>query len=51
MDKDEALERLESWESYYNKISNRTTEAYLNLLNSMRADYEKAGESEKCREN
>lgn len=48
MDKDEALERLESWESYYNKISNRTTEAYLNLLNSMRADYEKANESEKC---
>lgn len=44
----EALERIPVWEDMYEKISNRTTIAYLNMLNSMRIDYEAVKDSEKC---
>lgn len=45
------LERIEAWEDMYAKIYNRTTMAYLQLLNSMRIDYEALGSEyeEKCR--
>ena len=39
----ETLERIAQWEELYEKIENRTTVAYLNLLNSMRFDYEQVG--------
>lgn len=45
------LERIEAWEDMYVKIYDRTTMAYLQLLNSMRIDYEALGNEyeEKCR--
>ena len=43
------LKRIEEWESLYNRVLDRTTPAYLNLLNSMRDDYEKVGDEEHCR--
>ena len=39
----ETLERIAEWEELYDKIENRTTRAYLDLLNSMRFDYETVG--------
>ncbi len=43
-----ALERIKTWEDIYSKIKNRETNEYLELLNSMRIDYEKAKADEKC---
>ena len=39
----ETLERIAEWEELYDKIANRTTKAYLDILNSMRFDYETVG--------
>ena len=44
----EILERIEEWEDAYQKIQNRTTVAYIDLLNSMRFDYEQVGMLEKA---
>lgn len=46
----EILERVKVWEDMYTKILDRTTMAYLQLLNSMRVDYELLGKdySDKC---
>lgn len=44
------LKRIEEWESLYNRVLDRTTPAYLNLLNSMRDDYEKVGDEKRCRD-
>ena len=41
------LERVVIWEDMYEKILDRTTLAYLQLLNSMRLDYEALGEEYK----
>ena len=41
------LERVAVWEDMYEKILDRTTLAYLQLLNSMRLDYEALGEEYK----
>lgn len=41
------LERVVVWEDMYEKILDRTTLAYLQLLNSMRLDYEALGEEYK----
>lgn len=40
--------RIKEWELYYDKVIDRTTPAYLDLLNSMRDDYEKIEDTEKC---
>ena len=42
------LTRLKEWKNLYNQIEDRTTMAYLNLLNSMRSDYEAVGYQTKC---
>ena len=42
------LTRLKEWENLYNQIEDRTTMAYLNLLNSMRSDYEAVGYQTEC---
>lgn len=42
------LERVKTWEDMYAKIKDRTTIAYLNMLNAMRSDYESIKEEEKC---
>lgn len=42
------LTRLEEWKNLYNQIEDRTTMAYLNLLNSMRSDYEAVGYQMEC---
>lgn len=42
------IDRIKQWEEYYDKVVDRTTEAYLKLLNTMRIDYEEIGEDEKC---
>lgn len=47
-DKNEIKRRIEDWELYYSKVNDRTTPAYLDLLNSMRDDYEKIGNEKKC---
>ena len=46
------LERIAVWEDMYDKIFDRTTMAYLQLLNSMRVDYETLGNEycEKCKD-
>ena len=46
----EILERIIVWEDMHKKIYDRTTIAYLNLLNNMRLDYESLKDkySEKC---
>ena len=41
-------ERIIEYESLYEKVKDRTTLAYLDLLNSMRVEYEELGEEEKC---
>lgn len=40
--------RISEYEQLYDKIKDRTTLAYLDLLNAMRVDYEELGEEEKC---
>lgn len=47
-DKNMILERLAQWEDLYNKVVDRNTNAYLNLLNSMRSDYEAVKDEENC---
>ena len=49
-DKKDVLERVKIWEDMYEKIFDRTTLAYLQLLNSMRFDYESLGNEyrDKC---
>ena len=42
--------RILECEKLYNSISDRTTVAYLDLLNTMRFEYEELGETEKCLE-
>ena len=37
---DDILKRIETWEKLYSEVKDRSTLAYLNLLNSMRNDYE-----------
>lgn len=44
------LTRIKEWESLYNQIEDRTTMAYLNLLNSMRSDYEAANYQTECKD-
>lgn len=46
--KKQALERLSTWEDIYARIEDRTTLAYLDLINSMRHDYETVGYNDKC---
>lgn len=46
--KNVALERINTWESLYTQVKDRSTMAYLNLLNSMRADYEISGKEKEC---
>lgn len=41
-------QRLQELEDTYAKVKNRTTTAYLDLLNMMRFEYEELGEEEKC---
>lgn len=48
MNNDEILKRIKEWEKFYRKVIDRTTPAYLDLLNSMRDDYEKVGNEKKC---
>lgn len=43
------LDRISEWEQLYSKVKDRHTSAYINLLNSMREDYEKAVMVEKCK--
>ena len=40
--------RILEYEELYNRVQDRTTLAYLDLLNAMRAEYEELGEEEKC---
>lgn len=47
-DTKEIEHRIGEWEKYYKKVVDRTTPAYLDLLNSMRDDYEKIGNEKKC---
>ena len=42
------LERIKEWKNLYNQIEDRTTMAYLNLLNSMRSDYEAVKYQTEC---
>lgn len=41
-------ERIKEWEELYGEVKDRTTPAYLDLLNSMRSDYEKIKDEENC---
>ena len=41
-------ERIVEYEKLYNEVVDRTTLAYLDMLNVMRFDYEELGEEEKC---
>ena len=43
-----AKHRLEEYEMLYAQVEDKTTLAFLDLLNAMRADYEFIGETEKC---
>lgn len=45
---EDILKRIETWEHLYAKVTDRTTLAYLDLLNSMRNDYELNGDIDKC---
>lgn len=47
---DDILKRIETWEKLYSEVKDRGTLAYLNLLNSMRNDYEQNHDNEKCME-
>lgn len=40
--------RIETWEKLYSEVKDRSTSAYLSLLNSMRNDYEQHGDTDKC---
>ena len=40
--------RITEYESLYEQVKDRTTVAYLDLLNAMRVEYEELGEEEKC---
>ena len=42
-------ERIETWEKSYLEIKDRTTLAYLTLLNAMRSDYEQSKQYDKCK--
>lgn len=42
-------DRIKTWEKLYEEVKDRTTVAYLEMLNSMRNDYEKNGDIEKCK--
>lgn len=42
------IERIKKWEEIYYSVSNKKTMAYLNLLNSMRNDYELIQDNNKC---
>ena len=42
-------ERIETWEKSYLEIRDRTTLAYLTLLNAMRSDYEQSKQHDKCK--
>lgn len=45
---EDILIRIATWEELYKKVGDRTTPAYLELLNSMRNDYEINGDTDKC---
>ena len=40
--------KILEYEELYNRVQDRTTLAYLDLLNAMRGEYEELGEEEKC---
>lgn len=40
--------KIKEYEELYNQVMDRSTIAYLDLLNAMRVTYEKAGELDKC---
>ena len=41
-------ERILEYEALHEQVKDRTTLAYLDLLNAMRVEYEELGEEEKC---
>lgn len=45
---EDILRRIATWEDLYSKVVDRTTPAYLELLNSMRNDYEINKDTNKC---
>ena len=45
---EEVLKRIKTWEDMYNKVQDRTTLAYLHMLNSMRSDYESINDNANC---
>ena len=45
---EDAKRRLEECEFLYAQVQDRTTIAFLDLLNAMRADYELVGETDNC---
>ena len=45
---DYTQKRVLEYEQLYNEVKDRTTLAYLDMLNVMRFDYEELGEEEKC---
>ena len=45
---DYTQKRVLEYEQLYNEVKDRTTLAYLDMLNVMRFDYEELGEAEKC---
>ena len=44
------ITRIEEYEQLYDSVRDRTTLAYLDLLNAMRVEYEELGEEDKCME-
>ena len=45
---EDVLKRIATWEDMYNKVRDRTTIAYLQLLNAMRSDYETVKNEDAC---
>ena len=45
---DSALERIKEYEELYVQVKDKTTSAFLDLLNAMRIDYEYVGDKDKC---
>lgn len=45
---EKAKKRIEEYEFYYAQVKDRTTLAFVDLLNAMRADYELVGDNEHC---
>ena len=45
---DKVYDRITQWETMYEQVKDRTTLAYLYMLNSMRNDYETVKDNDKC---